>query len=164
MERKTIDALVWIVGVLEKHEVEYQISGGFAAKLYGSPRELNDIDIDIREKYFETVLPEVSPYVTFGPARFNDGKFDCDLMTLDYGGQEIDISGTDTLRMSNKDRTEWISYPNFTFDTLDTDVAGISLKVVHPWKLIEYKKELDGEHQHADIQAAQAYIAQNGIR
>ena len=48
-QEKTVDALRWIVGILEKKNILYQISGGFAAKLYGSSRPLNDIDIDIHQ-------------------------------------------------------------------------------------------------------------------
>jgi hypothetical protein len=163
MEQKAIDALRWLTEILNRHHVEYQIAGGFAANVYGSPRELNDIDVDIREKDFRTILPDIAGYVTAGPTRFNDGKFDCEYISLKYRGQVIDISGTDTLRMSNKERTEWISYPNFVFDTLDMPVEGLHLKIVHPRKLIEYKKELDGEHQTIDIRAAEEYVRKNGL-
>jgi hypothetical protein len=163
MEQKALYALRWLTEILNRHHVEYQIAGGFAAKVYGSPRELNDIDIDIREKDFQTIMPDIAPYVTVGPTRFNDGKFDCDFVALDYKGQHIDISGTDTLRMSNKERTKWISYPNFVFDTLDVPVEGLNLKIIHPRKLIQYKKELDGEHQTIDIQAAEKYIVEHGL-
>lgn len=160
MPKRAVAAVKWIVGILHAHAIEYQIAGGFAAKIYGSPRELNDIDVDIREKDFATILPDISPYVISGPLRFNDGKFDCEWINLKYHDQEIDISGTDTLRMSNKERTEWITYPNFTFDTLDVDLEGTTIKVVHPRKLVAYKKELDGPHQLLDIEAAEKYLRQ----
>lgn len=162
-EEKTINALRWVVEILNRHKVEYQVAGGLAAKLYGSPRDLKDIDIDMREKDFGLIMPDIAPYITFGPERFNDGKFDCELIALNYNGQDIDISGAETLRMSNKDRTKWISYPNFVFDTLDIDVEGIVIKVVHPKKLVEYKKELDGEHQQTDIQAVEEYLVKNEL-
>ena len=37
-DEKTIDALKWIVGILNKHNIPYRIGGGFAAKMYGSSR------------------------------------------------------------------------------------------------------------------------------
>ena len=106
LEEKTKKALSWIIEILNRHKIDYQIAGGFAAKVYGSTRILNDIDIDISEKYFPVILTEINPYIIYGPSRFIDGKWDLELVTLNYNGQEIDISGAETILMSNKERTE----------------------------------------------------------
>ncbi len=106
MENKHKEALRWIVGILDKHKVPYRIGGGFAAKIYGSPRPLNDIDISMPGKYLPAILPEISKYITFGPQHYLDGKWDCDILSLEYEGQEFDITDVDTLRMSNKEETE----------------------------------------------------------
>lgn len=160
---KTLRALRWITEILERHSIDYEILGGFAAKIYGSSRELNDIDIDISEKYFPVILPEISEYITYGPARYQDGKWDLEVITLDYHGQEIDIGGTDTARISNKERTEWIAYSVSPFSPIDVEVGGRKVKVFHPRKLINYKKELDGDHQLVDITAAERYMVQNSL-
>ena len=76
---------------------------------------------------------------------------------LNYFGQEIDLCGSDTLKMSNKERTRWISSGS-TFRSLDMIVQGIEIKVVHPQDLIDYKKELDGDHQQVDIEAIQRFL------
>ena len=163
MPKKTADALRWILGILTEKNIDYQISGGLAAKLYGSSRELHDIDIDISEKHFSSILPELSTYITYGPKRLNDGKWDCALLTLEYGGQEIDLCGIDTMRMSNKERTKWLTYENDLSKSLTLNVDGIDLKVIHPRDLIAYKKELDGDHQLVDVQAVEEYAAKNGF-
>jgi hypothetical protein len=160
VEKKTIEALRWIVEIFNKHSIPYRIGGGFAAKMYGSTRPLNDIDFGINEKYFPTILPEISKYTTYGPARYKDAKWDCELITLNYHNQEIDISGTETIKMSNKKRTEWISLDESS-DTLDMNVGGIDIKVMNPVELMEYKKELDGNHQLIDIKAVENYLATN---
>jgi hypothetical protein len=158
-EPKTIDALKWIVDIFNKYNIPYRIGGGFAAKIYGSPRPLNDIDFGISEKYFPIILPEISQYITFGPARWNsDGKWDCELITLNYHGQEIDISGTDTSKISNKERTKWIPLADSSTNTLNVNVQGIDVKIMNPRELKNYKKELDGEHQLVDIQAIDNYL------
>ena|ERR1035437_326823 len=155
---KTEKALRWIIGILNDHKIDYQISGGFAGKMFGSKRELHDIDIDIREKYFPVILPEISQYIIYGPERYKDAKWDDELITLNYEGQEIDISGIDTLKISNKERTKWIPYPNFLSETLDMKFNGFDIKVINPKYFIEYKKELDGDHQLEDIKAAEEYL------
>lgn len=55
-QEKTINALKWIIKILNSKNIPYQISGGFAAKMYGSIRPLNDIDIDIPEDNFQVGL------------------------------------------------------------------------------------------------------------
>jgi hypothetical protein len=157
-EKKTTEALRWIIEIFNRHNVPYRIGGGFAAKMYGSPRPLNDIDFGILEKYFSIILPDISEYITHGPKRYKDAKWDCELITLDYHGQEIDISGTETIKMSNKEKTKWISLDE-TSETVDMNVEGIDIKVMNPEALVEYKKELDGEHQLVDIEAVEKYIS-----
>ena len=132
--------------------------------MYGSQRPLNDIDIDMREQHLRTILPEILPYITDPLARYNhDGKWDGEFITLNYRGQVIDLGGIDTLRISNKDRTAWIPYQATYFDTLDMMVEGVQVKVLHPRKLVEYKKELDGNHQLVDIAAAERYCIEHGL-
>jgi len=157
-EQKTLDALHWIIEIFNRHNIPYRIGGGFAAKLYGSLRPLNDIDFGISEKYFSIIVPEIFEYITYGPNHYKDVKWDCELITLNYHNQEIDISGTDTIKMSNKERTKWIHLDESS-DTLDMNVAGIDIKVMNPIELMEYKKELDGEHQLVDIKAIENYLA-----
>jgi len=158
LEEKTTNALHWIIGILDKHKIDYQISGGFAGKIFGSKRELHDIDIDISKKFFGKILPEISTYIIFGPDHYVDAKWDLELITLNYNGQEIDISDSDSPLISNKERTQWISFQTNFSKTLDIDLNGIKIKIINPKDFIEYKKELDGEHQLEDIEAAKNYL------
>jgi len=158
LEEKTKNALKWIVEILNNHKIDYQITGGLAGKIFGSSRKLNDIDIDISERYFPEILPEITAYIIYGPARYKDAKWDGELITLNYQGQEIDICGTDTMRISNKDRSQWISYQSFFGEILNMELDGLKIKVINPRNFIDYKKELDGEHLLEDIKAAEEYI------
>lgn len=159
MDQRSIDALKWIVGILNKHQAAYQISGGLAAKLYGSSRELHDIDIDMRSSDFSTILPDIASHITYGPTRFNDGKFDCDLITLMYDYQEIDLTGIESLRISNKARTQWLDAMVRLEDALPARLHHIDILVIPPERLIAYKQELDGHHQEIDIRAVEAYLS-----
>jgi len=43
-------ALEWIVHILRKNKITFEITGGFASRIYGSKRILADIDIEVSDK------------------------------------------------------------------------------------------------------------------
>lgn len=160
MEEKTLAALRWVVGVLDKLHVPYRIGGGFAAHMYGSTRPINDIDISLPGSYFDVIVPEVREFITEGPKHYLNEKWDCDTLSLGYHGQEIDMTDIDTLRMSNKEKTQWFMMKERyrKYPTVPVEVEGITVSLIDPRDLAAYKKELDGEHQAVDIQAIEEYI------
>jgi hypothetical protein len=56
MNEKTLKALHFIVGILNKHKIQYRIGGGLAAHVYGSTRAVNDIDISLSGKFFRLLF------------------------------------------------------------------------------------------------------------
>ncbi len=62
-EKNTEEALKWIVGILNKHNIPYRIGGGFAANFYGSNREINDIDFSLSGEYFSEIVSETKEYI-----------------------------------------------------------------------------------------------------
>jgi|ERR1051326_34011 hypothetical protein len=143
----------WIVAILRKHQVPFVISGGLAAKAYGSPRPLNDIDIDIPNKCFVEILEDISPYIVYGPARLTDERWDCELLTLNHEGQDIDLSGGDDLKICDARTGEWKFMPTNFADTEQLEIFGLKVLVISRAALVEYKSMLDGKHQQVDIQA-----------
>ena len=113
--RNTKAAFLWIINILKKHKVPYQITGGFAAKIYGVKRELADIDIEVpEEKYddaFDNLRKDVKPFIVFGPKRYKKEGFNVFLMTLKYKGQLIDICGTHTDMLFDKRKRKMIKTP-----------------------------------------------------
>jgi len=69
------EALKWIVGIFNKHNVPFQIAGGFAARAHGSKRDLRDIDIFIPPDGFEKIFPDVKQYLVSGPNHRIGGHF-----------------------------------------------------------------------------------------
>lgn len=155
-------ALHWIVSILNKHNIDYIISGGFSAKLYGSKRELHDIDINIFENKFDELLPEISQYIIYGPSRYQDGKWNMNLITLNYENQEIYIGDLSDAYISNKERTQWIKLTN-NLAPLHMVIDGMTVNIINPNDLISYKEQLDGDHQIEDIEAVKNYIRQNNL-
>lgn len=156
--QKLIDALRWIKNILESEHIPYQISGGLAAHIYGSQRPVNDIDLVIPEKDFQKVFERTKEYVTEGPGRHRGKKWDLELLTLDYEGQEIDIGGAETTKITMKDSTgndtdEWVLLTTDFDKSVMMDFHGMVLPLEPKESLAAYKKHLNGEHQKEDIKA-----------
>ena len=162
MEKKVENALKWIIVILASKNIPYQIAGGFAAKLYGSIRPLNDIDMDIPDKNFSDIFDEVRQYIIYGPVHHKDRRWDCVLMTLEYQGQKIDISGGDTLKMDDEATNSWISGATDFSKSRMMEVFGMTIPVILPGELADYKALLEGDHQKEDIAAVRKWIYTHG--
>ena len=148
----------WLVSILKKHDVPFVVTGGLAAKAYGSPRDLNDIDIDIHSHDFEKIIEAVTPYITFGPARAIDEKWDLPILILNHEGQDIDISGGDDIKIYDDGKKEWMPFVT-DFSAIERrEIFGLCVPVIAPEQLADYKALLNGNHQRIDIEAAKAFI------
>jgi len=163
MEEKTLNALKWITRILNEQNIPYCVGGGMATYLYGSSRQVNDIDISVSGKYFPVIIPFVKEHVTAGPKHYKNDKWDCDTLSLNYGGQDIDLTNVDTLLMSKKDGSGWIRNKEIyqKFPNVVKEVDGIKVSLMDPRVLFEYKKELNGEHQESDLRFLGDYIKNN---
>lgn len=150
-ETKIANALVWITDILNSKKIPFRISGGLAAKIYGSPRPLNDIDIDIPEKNFIDIYEDVKSYIIYGPDQYKDEKWDCYLMTLNYFGQEIDICGANNTKITAKDNKTWVALPCNFNNVNYQKYLDVVVPVISKQELIDYKSQLNGEHQLIDI-------------
>lgn len=84
---QAIDALRWVVNILDNNNIPYQIEGGLAAICYGATRELADIDIFIPNFSFEKISSLVKPYSQFGPDYYISDNWKLIYQILDYKGQ-----------------------------------------------------------------------------
>jgi hypothetical protein len=151
-DRDTKSAFLWIVGILQNHKIPFQIEGGFAARLYGSLRELADIDIGIPEDKFDELLPEVREYITFGPTQHVNEVWDIKLMTLQYKGQDIDLFGAYKQKFFDKKKHEWVSVSSDFSLAQMMDAYGIQVPVISKEKLIAYKESISREVDKVDIE------------
>lgn len=162
LDEKVMSGLRWIVTILDRNKIPYKIGGGFAAKVYGSPREVNDIDISLSGEYFDMIVSEVSDYITAGPKHYLNEKWDCNTLSVNYQGQDIDMTDVDTLKMTNLEKTEWFNVKEKRlYDGIITDINGVAVSIMDPRDLISYKKLLGGEHQQIDVDAIQIYLDKN---
>lgn len=156
--KKTKEAFRWIVKILRKKKIPFHISGGFAAKIYGSQRPLNDIDIDIPDKKIKEILPEVQKYI-IDEGSYKTKVFDSPHdLTLKYKGQVIDITGANTERIYNIKKKKWTHEFRDFGKCEEKKVFGLTVPVLPREDLLKYKLELlEGgefrEHQVRDVEA-----------
>jgi len=158
MRRKTKEAFTWIVGILRKHSIQFRISGGFAANIYGSNRPLADIDIEIPDDKVLEIQEEVEKYIIYGPKRYTDLEFDLLLMTLKYKGQEIDICGINSLKLFNKKTRKWTKERINLSKVTRKKVYDFVVPVIPLKNLIAYKKKISRDVDIQDVNAIQHNI------
>ena len=139
------NSLNWIVSILSG--IDYQITGGLAANLYGSGREVYDIDIEVSNVDVDRIGDLCREYIIWGPDRFVDDNFDLYLMTLDYGGQLIDICGTDEMYIKGR-----LQVVDFSKSMLIDGYRVVGLN-----DLIEYKRLLGRKVDLIDIGVISEY-------
>src|SRR3989338_5844801 len=108
--KNTKSAFNWIISILQKHKLPYRISGGFAARIYGSKRKLSGIDIDTIDMALNKVLPDVQKYALHNPNRYKGREWDCYYLGLRYKGQEIGLMGVNHAKIVDKTKQKWIRY------------------------------------------------------
>lgn len=143
--------LIWITDILKKYQIPFQITGGLAPIVYGANRPLADIDIDIPDDQFHHIINDVKPYIIFGPARFKSEKWDLMLMTLNYQGQEIDLSGADSAYVLNAQIGAWIKLNENLTTAPVKKVFDLDFPIIPIKNLIYYKKILAREVDLIDI-------------
>jgi hypothetical protein len=148
----------WLIGIFRQAGIPFVITGGLAARSYGSTRPLNDIDIDIHDADLERLRPDVRQYVTFGPARVRDAKWDLLLMTLEHHEQMIDIAGGDDAKIRDDASDRWIAEHTDFSDVELRQIFGLVVPVISPQQLIAYKVLLTGAHQLEDIDAVLRFV------
>ena len=150
-DNKIQEAFLWIVNILKKRHIPFQIACGLAAISYGVKRDLYDIDIDIPEDLFARIILEVSPYIIFGPARFKDTNWDIYLLTLCYKEQLIDIDGAYQTKIMNAKNGLWEPIKTDFSLTEKIKIYGEMVPVISRSELIKYKTILNREVDQLDL-------------
>lgn len=141
MESRIVQALQWIIEILQQQKIPFQITGGLAVKIYGGKRPVRDIDIEIPDNCFDKLVPLVQNYIIYGPERYQDAYFDLLLIKLNYKGQEIDISGADTPRLFNKTTKRWEDCRVDLSRAKKKMVDRLTVPVAPSEEIVEYKKK-----------------------
>jgi len=149
-------ALGWIVDILDRHQIPFQVIGGFAARAYGAKRNLADIDIVISSPSLSHILPEIKDYITFGPAPYKDNEWDIhSLITLVYNNQEIDLATANAMKIFDIHTKQWEPFPFDLSNNSYTKIANRDVPLISKEVLIQYKTALGRDVDNIDIEEIQ---------
>lgn len=144
--------LWWIVDVLAKSQVPYQLVGGLAAHAYGAKRDLVDIDFYIDGAGFAAIMPLVQEQHVFGPIRHRDAIWDLVYMQLLYGQWQIELAAAESARFYDSEGRVWVD-ANIDFRAAEMcDLYGVTIAVMPKNKLADYKLRLGREVDLLDIE------------
>ncbi len=148
--KPTETALRWIINLLENKNIQYRITGGLAAQVYGSNRPLADIDIEVDFGDVELLNSDISPFIIFGPSIYKDENWDLNLVTLNYEGQEIDLADFKA-SIFNRHTKQWESLNSNLSEYIESEIYGRKYKFEPIESLLEYKDKLGREVDLEDI-------------
>ena len=143
--------LKWISDVLIKVEAPYQIVGGLAARIYGSNRELHDIDLYVPFEFGEKIAQQVSEFIT-KPLKHRVEEFwDLWYFQLKYRDKKIEIALSTEAKYFSKVEGQWIEQKIDYNSSYSGQYLGIDLLVMPRQSLIEYKLKLAREVDLIDV-------------
>jgi len=160
--RETETAFHWIITLLAEQRVQFRITGGLAARVYGSTRELADIDIEIAKEDFAAVLPRIAQWVTIEPHQYRDESWDIFLLTLVYKGQEIDLAAYEQVRLFDVERGVWVD-ANFSLAADERICYGVRVPVIPVSELVRYKKMIRRDVDKEDVVLLDSFNATGRI-
>jgi hypothetical protein len=145
-------AFHYIIDLIEGQGINYQISGGLAARVHGSERLLADIDIDVEPSALPRLAELTKEYVVRPLGRYQDAHWDLLLLTINVAGQEIDLCSPQAL-IFNHVAQAWKSYDSDLSQYEIKEVFGRKVRVETRDALLTYKRILGREVDIEDVRS-----------
>ena len=149
--RKTPMAFGWIINLLRKHKIQFQIAGGLAARAYGARRELADIDIDIDTKDFKRLNKLLVGHIVYGHTRYRDHNWNAILMTARYENQLIDLVDKQSVKIFDHDTKRWIPYHSHFSTSVRKKIFDLIVPVENRNDLVWNKRALQRRVDRKDL-------------
>ncbi|BFM48988.1 MazG-related protein [Marinomonas sp. THO17] len=152
MSNKVKVALLWLKGLLEREQVEFQIVGGLAATIHGGCRDIADIDLYIHNDNISKLYPYLAPFISKPLGHYVEYGWDLEYCQLVYQGQKIEIGLSQNTRIQSHQDASWHPLEIHFYESVYKDYQGIILPVMPVHRLIDYKRILGREVDRLDIQ------------
>ena len=145
-------ALAWLVNLLDRHAVPYQIVGGLAAHAYGATRPVVDVDLYLPFDRGQPFLAEIQPFIVRLPLPHRSESWDLVYLALEVEDVYIEIGDSSTNpRFYNRIDGCW-EEQRLVFDaSVTATLYGVEMKVMPREELMRYKRMLDREVDHLDL-------------
>jgi hypothetical protein len=162
--KNTRAAFHFIIKLLQKHSVTYRIAGGLAAKIYGTPRPLQDLDFEVPTQALPLLSRELASFITFGPARYTDENWDLELLTLVYKNQEIDLAGIHHARFFDQTLQRWTAINTDLRTHTQAQVFNLSVPIMTKAELVAEKQKIARDVDLYDVAYLLAHPSPNPLR
>jgi len=146
------EALAWIVGVLERHGVPYQVAGGLAARAYGAARPIVDVDLYAPFDRAGAALEEIRPRIIWGPEHHAGDEWELTFLKADHGGQRVELGDSSSEpRFFDRGEDRWVPQRVDYEAGVRVELLGVSAWVMPEEELVRYKRALGRQVDLVDI-------------
>jgi hypothetical protein len=139
-----------IIGVFQKNQIVFQVTGGLAAIAYGSKRPLYDIDLDVYAKDIGKIKELFRPYLIKDLFHKQNEYWDIYLMTFNIEGVPVDITQLENWYYFDKAGEKKLMAARPENATL-IEIEGIKVLVVAKEVLVAYKQAVSRPTDLADL-------------
>lgn len=155
-ERRAGEALALVVGVLDRHEVSYQVGGGLAARAWGATRPLVDLDLWVPFEAAGAALAELEPRAVVPEGRTQQAQWDVALIVHEVAGCRVELMDAASHPRYRASEGEWHELPVRLDEGVVLPVLGHPALVMPRERLAEVKRRMDREVDRLDLAALEA--------
>lgn len=146
-EEQAVHALEFILAKLKFYQINYVITGGFACYVYGVPRDLTDLDLDIDiskdDPRFPALYEELKDFITFPLQNFVDANYDNYNFEATYENIILDFCPMPDLKIFDPAQEAYVPFYKDGFPAHEVvEFKGIPLNLLAKNLIIENKEML----------------------
>ncbi|MFC6672306.1 nucleotidyltransferase [Marinobacterium aestuariivivens] len=146
-----IEALRWIHELLNEREIPFVVCGGLAAIGYGSTRPLNDIDLFVPGRHFQSVVSAAADCISKPARRYREEGWDLEYVQFIYEGTKVEVGNAEDAMIFDAGSGQWVALAIDFSRACDVEVLGITVPAMRIEDLISYKRILDRPVDREDI-------------
>lgn len=150
-QKKYKKALKWVVEILRRNKIKFNVLGGLAAYAYGSKRMLVDIDFSMSYKNMKKLAGLTKEHVVEFPEKVSEDLWKGGYMEINYKGIAIEIGEAGKTKFFNSKLKKWEKFPEGLAISKDRNVLGLNIPVMPKKNLIKYKSKLGRDVDIVDL-------------